>query len=82
VKESSEIVEPEISENNENPVESKMPMSPSIEYLDDEDEDEDDYEDEDDEFNDEQLPTNVQSRPTNIPTSISTIRLLKENRTR
>lgn len=56
----------------------KMPMSPSVEYLDDDDEDDDEYED--DEFNDEQLPSSMPMRPP--PTSISTIRLVQEGRSR
>lgn len=69
----------EAEHEEEAPVEpSKMPMSPSIEYLDDDDdEEEDEY---DDEFNDEQLPTSMPMRPP--PTSISTIRLVQEGRVR
>lgn len=78
----SEVVEPIKSPTIEaNPVESssKMVMSPSIEYLDDdEEEDEDEYEE--DEFNDEQLPSSMPMRPP--PTSISTIRLVQEGRIR
>jgi hypothetical protein len=60
------------------PEPSKLPMSPSIEYLDDDDdEDEDEY---DDEFNEQQLPSNMPTRPP--PTSISTIRLVQEGRVR
>lgn len=71
----NEVVEPVVDD----PVEpSKMPMSPSIEYLDDDDEDDEEFED--DEFNDEQLPSNMPMRPP--PTSISTIRLVQEGRVR
>lgn len=55
---------------------SKMPMSPSIEYLDDDDFD-DEYDD-DDKFNDEHVGPSVPLRPP--PTSISTIRLSQQNR--
>lgn len=55
---------------------SKMPMSPSIEYLDDDDFD-DEYDD-DDKFNDEHVGPSVPMRPP--PTSISTIRLSQQNR--
>ena len=54
----------------------KMPMSPSIEYLDD-----DDFaseEDDDDKFNYDQIPPSMGMRPP--PTSISTIRLSQQNR--
>lgn len=62
---------------NEEPVgSSKMPMSPSIEYLDDDDFD-DEYDD-DDKFNDEHVGPSVPMRPP--PTSISTIRLSQQNR--
>lgn len=54
---------------------SKMPMSPSIEYLDDDDFD-DEYED--DKFNYEHVGPSVALRPP--PTSISTIRLSQQNR--
>jgi hypothetical protein len=57
---------------------SKMPMSPSIEYLDDED-DYDEEDDDDDKFNDEHIaPSMMPMRPP--PTSISTIRLSQQNR--
>jgi hypothetical protein len=59
------------------PVEpSKMPMSPSIEYLDDDDYEEE--EDDDDKFNYDQIPPSMGMRPP--PTSISTIRLSQQNR--
>lgn len=54
---------------------SKMPMSPSIEYLDDDDFD-DEYED--DKFNYDHVGPSVALRPP--PTSISTIRLSQQNR--
>ena len=54
---------------------SKMPMSPSIEYLDDDDYD-DEYED--DKFNYEHVGPSVALKPP--PTSISTIRLSQQNR--
>lgn len=78
--ESAKVEDEEVENEEEAPVEpSKMPMSPSIEYLDDdEDEEEDEYED--DEFNDEQVPTSMPMRPP--PTSISTIRLVQEGRVR
>lgn len=62
---------------NEGPPEgpSKMPMSPSIEYLDDDDYDEDDDEDK---FNEQVAPSTIPLRPP--PTSISTIRLSQQNR--
>lgn len=57
---------------------SKMPMSPSIEYLDDDYESEED-DDEHDKFNDEHIaPSTIPLRPP--PTSISTIRLSQQNR--
>lgn len=56
---------------------SKMPMSPSIEYLDDDYYDDED--DEDDKFNDEHIaPSTIPLKPP--PTSISTIRLSQQNR--
>ena|SRR5690349_18253507 len=56
---------------------SKMPMSPSIEYLDDDYYDDED--DDDDKFNDEHIaPSTIPLRPP--PTSISTIRLSQQNR--
>lgn len=55
---------------------SKMPMSPSIEYLDDDDFDEE--EDDDDKFNYDQVAPSMTMRPP--PTSISTIRLSQQNR--
>jgi hypothetical protein len=55
---------------------SKMPMSPSIEYLDDDDYDEDEIEE--DKFNDELVASSIPLRPP--PTSISTIRLCQQNR--
>jgi hypothetical protein len=68
----------------ENPPESssKMVMSPSVEYLDDDEEEdeEDDDEYDEDEFNDEQLPSSMPLRPP--PTSVSTIRLVREGRVR
>lgn len=67
----------EEDEEDEAPVEHlKMPMSPSIEYLDD-----DDFgseEDDDDKFNYDQIPPSMGMRPP--PTSISTIRLSQQNR--
>lgn len=64
--------------NEEPPVEpSKMVMSPSIEYLDDDEFEEE--EDDDDKFNDEHIaPSTIPLRPP--PTSISTIRLSQQNR--
>ena len=76
----SPSVEPvESSPVDEHPVgPSKMPMSPSIEYLDDDEYDEDD---DDDKFNDDHMvPSNIPLRPP--PTSISTIRLSQQNRAR
>lgn len=67
-----------VTPSHEDPPEgsSKMPMSPSIEYLDDDDFD-DDYED--DKFNNyEHMGPSVALRPP--PTSISTIRLSQQNR--
>lgn len=62
---------------NEEPIEpSKMPMSPSIEYLDDDDYDEDEMDE--DKFNDELVASSIPLRPP--PTSISTIRLCQQNR--
>lgn len=57
--------------------ENKMPLSPSVEFLDD---DEDEYEDdEDDKYNDAQMPhAPLPTRPP--PTSISTIRLSQQDR--
>lgn len=55
---------------------SKMPMSPSIEYLDDDDFDDED--DDEDKFNDEHVAPSMPMRPP--PTSISTIRLSQQNR--
>lgn len=56
---------------------SKMVMSPSIEYLDDDEFEEE--EDDDDKFNDEHIaPSTIPLRPP--PTSISTIRLSQQNR--
>lgn len=55
---------------------SKMPMSPSIEYLDDDDYDEE--EDDDDKFNYDHVAPSMVMRPP--PTSISTIRLSQQNR--
>lgn len=56
---------------------SKMPMSPSIEYLDDDDFDEED--DDEDKFNDEHIvPSSMPMKPPT--TSISTIRLSQQNR--
>ena len=72
---------------HENPPEStsQMVQSPSVEYLDDdeevEEEDDDDDEYDEDEFNDEQVPSSgMPLRPP--PTSISTIRLVREGRVR
>lgn len=53
-----------------------MPMSPSIEYLDDDDYDEDEMDE--DKFNDELVASFIPLRPP--PTSISTIRLCQQNR--
>lgn len=64
---------------NEEPIvgPSKMPMSPSIEYLDDDYYE--DEEDDDDKFNDEHIaPSTIPLKPP--PTSISTIRLSQQNR--
>lgn len=56
-----------------------MPLSPSIEYLDDDDES--DEEDDDDKFNSDLVAApSMPMRPP--PTSISTIRLCQENRSR
>lgn len=63
---------------HEPPVGLSMPLSPSIEYLDD---DESDEEDEDDKFNNDLAAApSMPLRPP--PTSISTIRLSQENRSR
>jgi hypothetical protein len=65
------------SPTNGEPIEpSKMPMSPSIEYLDDDDYDEDEMDE--DKFNDELVASSIPLRPP--PTSISTIRLCQQNR--
>jgi hypothetical protein len=63
-------------EDNEEVGPSKMPMSPSIEYLDDDDYDEE--EDDDDKFNYDHVAPSMVLRPP--PTSISTIRLSQQNR--
>lgn len=78
VRKSPSVENYEISPTNEerNFGSSKMPMSPSIEYLDDDDFD-DEYDD-DDKFNDEHVGPSVPLRPP--PTSISTIRLSQQNR--
>lgn len=56
-----------------------MPLSPSIEYLDDDDESDED--DDDDKFNNDLAAApSMPLRPP--PTSISTIRLSQENRSR
>lgn len=70
-------VEVKPEEFDEEIPENKMPMSPSVEFLDD---DEDEYEDdEDDKFNDAQMPhAPLPTRPP--PTSISTIRLSQQDR--
>jgi hypothetical protein len=75
---SAEPVDPIEEEDEEvEPVEpSKMPMSPSIEYLDDDDYEEED--DDEDKFNYDQIPPSMGMRPP--PTSISTIRLSQQNR--
>lgn len=74
-----ELIEEDEEDEDEDdvPVEpSKMPLSPSIEYLDDDDFEEED--DEDDKFNYDQVLPSVGLRPP--PTSISTIRLSQQNR--
>ncbi|XP_070508383.1 KN motif and ankyrin repeat domain-containing protein 2 isoform X2 [Chironomus tepperi] len=76
--EDEEDEEPKDDKPTSMPLPSKMPMSPSVEYLDDDEDDDDEYED--DEFNDEQLPSSMPMRPP--PTSISTIRLVQEGRMR
>ena len=75
-EEVDEIKDP-VEEKCEEFLENKMPMSPSVEFLDD---DEDEYEDdEDDKFNDAQMPhAPLPTRPP--PTSISTIRLSQQDR--
>ena len=74
VKEDPVDVIDEIDVKHEEFNENKMPMSPSVEFLDD---DEDEYDD--DEFNDAQMPqASLPTRPP--PTSISTIRLSQQDR--